>query len=114
LAQEKIRLLRQQQRMRALFDQRIQYAGHQQHRLQEQLVRGVTAVPQRAQEALARAQLRLQSVDPKVVLKRGYAWLTNRQGHALTNVAQFEKGQAVEATLVDGRVDLAVTQTKLD
>jgi exodeoxyribonuclease VII large subunit len=65
-------------------------------------------VPQRAQR-LERAALRLSSVDPHRVLERGYAWLSDDNGQALTHAAQFQPGQAVRATLADGDVPLTVT-----
>lgn len=64
-------------------------------------------VPQRAQR-LERAALRLASVDPRQVLQRGYAWLSDEGGQALTQAAQFQPGQAVRATLADGDVPLTV------
>jgi exodeoxyribonuclease VII large subunit len=42
-------------------------------------------------------------------LDRGYAWLTNESGQALTKVADFQALQAVTATLADGQVDLQVS-----
>jgi len=64
-------------------------------------------LPQHVQR-LERAALRLSSVDPRQVLERGYAWLSDEQGRALTHAAQFQPGQAVRATLADGEVPLKV------
>lgn len=64
-------------------------------------------VPQRAQR-LERAALRLASVDPRQVLQRGYAWLSDERGQALTHAAQFQPGQSVRATVADGDVPLTV------
>lgn len=50
----------------------------------------------------------LNSLDPRLVLQRGYAWLTDDAGHAITSVAQTRPGQAVQASLADGEVDLQV------
>lgn len=55
-----------------------------------------------------RAQLRLGLLDPSLVLKRGYAWLTTADGHALTSASQAQPGADVCATLTDGTVDLRV------
>ncbi len=60
-------------------------------------------------ERLARAQLRLELLDPKLVLQRGYAWLSDAQGHAIASVRQIHSGQPLTATLADGEVDLTVT-----
>jgi len=43
-----------------------------------------------------------------LVLDRGYAWLTDDSGQALTKVGDFQVNQAVTATLADGRVDMQV------
>ncbi|WP_026036854.1 exodeoxyribonuclease VII large subunit [Limnohabitans sp. Rim47] len=83
-------------------------SGHQLTRLEDRLSfnRG-QQVQQRAQR-LERAALRLSSVDPRQVLERGYAWLSDEHGQALTHAAQFQAGQAVRATLADGDVPLKV------
>jgi exodeoxyribonuclease VII large subunit len=65
-------------------------------------------VHQRAQR-LEHVALRLSSVDPRLVLERGYAWLSDEQGNALSQATQFRSGQSVRATLADGDVSLVVT-----
>ena len=83
--------------------------AHQLDRLNDRLgFNRAQQVPQRAQR-LERAALRLSSVDPHRVLERGYAWLSDDNGQALTHAAQFQPGQAVRATLADGDVPLTVT-----
>ncbi len=67
----------------------------------------------RAQERLARADLRLQMLDPALVLQRGYAWLADEHGQAVTRRAQTHAGQALTATLADGEVDLTVAPRRL-
>ncbi len=64
-------------------------------------------VAQRVQR-LARAELRLSSVDPHRVLERGYAWLSDDKGQALTHAGQFQPDQIVQATLSDGVVPMVV------
>lgn len=59
-------------------------------------------------QRLERSALRLSSVDPRQVLERGYAWLTDERGQALTHVTQFQPGQVVRATLADGGVPMKV------
>lgn len=55
-----------------------------------------------------RSQAALNLLDPRLVLGRGYAWLTDAEGRALTSAADFQAEQAVTATLVDGTVSLHV------
>jgi exodeoxyribonuclease VII large subunit len=84
--------------------------GHQLERLSDRLsFNRAQQVPQRAQR-LERAALRLSSVDPHRVLERGYAWLSDDKGQALTHADQFQPGQSVQATLSDGVVPLTVSR----
>ena len=62
---------------------------------------------------LARAAMRLELLNPQLVLQRGYAWLADIDGHAITQVGQTQPGQALRATLMDGQVDLTVTSPRL-
>ena len=82
--------------------------AHQLDRLDDRLrFQRVQQVPQRAQQ-LERAAVRLAAVDPHQVLERGYAWLSDEHGQALTQAGQFLPGQTVRATLADGQVPLKV------
>ncbi len=65
-------------------------------------------------ERVQRAELQLGLLDPSLVLKRGYAWLTNSEGVAITGVGGLEPGQQVHATLSDGTVDLSVQAARLN
>lgn len=58
---------------------------------------------------LDKAQLRLELLNPQLVLQRGYAWIADEKGHAITNVSMTRPGQPVRATFVDGQVDLTVS-----
>ena len=113
LANEKIKLMRQHQRMQTLLEQSVQRDKHRLSVLQSSLSRHAQQMPQTARERLARAQLRLELLDPRLVLQRGFALLTNAQGQTIASVTQLDVGQPVQATLADGRVDLQV-QSKMD
>jgi exodeoxyribonuclease VII large subunit len=67
---------------------------------------------QRAHDALAQSQRVLGLLDPRVVLRRGYAWLADDQGQTVTSVAQAHAGARVTATLADGEIDAQVLQTR--
>ena len=75
--------------------------------------RAVASAVQKQQWQIKSAQLRLESLNPQLVLKRGYAWLADTKGHAITSVRQTRTGQLVRATLVDGEVDLNVAAPRL-
>jgi exodeoxyribonuclease VII large subunit len=83
-------------------------SGHRLERLNDRLVFSRGKQVQQAGQRLERAALRLSSVDPHRVLERGYAWLSDDKGQALTHVGQFQPGQSVQATLSDGVVPLVV------
>ena len=51
---------------------------------------------------------RLGLLDPHLVLERGYAWLTDDSGRALTHASDFQSKQSVTASLADGQVKLQV------
>ncbi len=72
-----------------------------------------SALPAAAQRMLARrngdlerSRLQLGLLDPGLVLRRGYAWLTDTDGQAISSVRQIRSGQLVRATFADGEVDL--------
>ena len=66
-----------------------------------------------ASQRLERAQLRLQLLDPKLVLMRGYAWLADLDGVPVASASATRTGQALRATLADGEVDLTVSAPRL-
>ena len=78
-------------------------------RLSQDLLPALRRSWQRSQDRTHRAALRLGLLDPSLVLKRGYAWLTLDNGHTLTSAAQAQPGQRVRASLTDGTVDLTVS-----
>jgi exodeoxyribonuclease VII large subunit len=59
------------------------------------------------------ADLRLEMLNPRLVLKRGYAWLADAQGQAISSISQTCTGQAVRAILADGEVDMTVSPPRL-
>lgn len=111
LARQQLRLSQLGQRLhfasRLACQQRAQALATWQLRLPACVQVGV----QRQQQRLVHAQLRLALLDPRLVLQRGYAWLTDAQGGAITQVAQTHLGQQLRATLVDGELDLQVSQS---
>jgi exodeoxyribonuclease VII large subunit len=108
LSAEKMQLLRLQQRLGLAVQTRTQHCHNALATLASGLARGVQLTPATARERLHRAALRLELLDPKLVLRRGFAWLSDPDGKAITSVAQTAEGQALQATLADGVVDLRV------
>ena len=112
VSDEKLGLMRQEQRLQTQLQQVLQHKQHALAVLQDRLERSCTQAPQVARERLHRAQLRLEMLDPRLVLQRGFAWLADGQGQAIASVSELDVGQTVQATLADGRVDLQV-QSKM-
>lgn len=73
----------------------------------------VAAALQHHQRRFEKAQFRHAVLDPRLVLKRGYAWLSNRDGTPVIRAQSMHFGQDLCATLVDGEVDLTVSAIRL-
>ena len=89
---------------------------HEEHKIQAldaDFPRAITSNLQRSRQQLERAQLRLELLDPRLVLQRGYAWLADLQGQPITRAKATHVGQPVRATLADGEVDLTVSAPRL-
>lgn len=110
--------------------QQSRLALHQQHLLHAQRTNaarlrsrldtagaGLTQAVQRStkpfEDRLKNAQMRLELLNPALVLKRGYALLTTLEGNCVVTVSQTQAGQALLATLADGEVDLTVSSPRL-
>ena len=86
---------------------RLQSQQHAQEQQGPALQRALQQGLARRQAQWTQAQLRLQALDPALVLARGYAWLSNSSGRPVTSVYQVEPGQILNAVLADGAVELA-------
>lgn len=115
MARPSDRVARQQQTL-LLYAHRLQRGLLDNWKLKGQRIQALEAdFPLKTAQYLARhAQLLdrhkavLTSMDPKLVLIRGYAWLTTEAGQPLTSAFQARSGQPLTATLADGEVDLTV------
>ena len=57
---------------------------------------------------LNQLQARLALLDPKLVLKRGYAWVLDDAGRPVTHVAQSQVGQTLQVRLAGGSLGVTV------
>ncbi len=108
LGQQSQWLERLSHRLQAGLQSQVTGRAHQLERMSDRLRHQRDQQVQLGAQRLERVGLRLSSVDPKKVLLRGYAWLTDDAGQALTQTGQFQPGQSVRATLADGEVPLKV------
>jgi exodeoxyribonuclease VII large subunit len=81
--------------------------------LESRLPRALQAALQDQRGRLERSGLRLELLNPRLVLQRGYTWLSDVDGKAITSTLQVKIGQGVRATLADGEVDLTVSTRRL-
>lgn len=135
LAAERLRLERHQQRMphalRLRLERETARLAHACQRLPAASAPALQSARQRLQslaqawplaaaralqaerERLTRAALRLDLLDPRHTLARGYALLQTSGGLPLTRAAQAQPGQPVRATLADGALALTVQSAEV-
>jgi exodeoxyribonuclease VII large subunit len=78
------------------------------------LQRATLDMPKSHEMRLSRAALLLRSLDPALVLQRGYAWLENAQGQAIASVEELQPGAQIQARLADGGADMQVISTRVN
>lgn len=111
-SRHRLRLANVQQRMAHALQADQQRRRADVQRAAQEFPRVNQRALQRLRERTGHMAMRLQLLDPSLVLQRGYAWLTQANGQAISSVAQVHPGQSVRATLTDGVVDMAVTDVK--
>ncbi len=113
LGRNQLQLARSAQRLRHAMQLRLQRQQHTQQQLARQIPQGLQRGLEAQQRRLERAALRLELLDPRHALQRGYALLTDAKGQAVTRVAQARPGDALRASLSDGDIDLTVIHPRL-
>lgn len=108
-AQQRAELAQQRQRLAHAVLLKTERSHQKLRGLRADLMQKTAFRQANGQERLARAALRLELLDPRLVLQRGYAWLRDADGRTLVRAADTRPGQPVQATLADGEVDLTVT-----
>ena len=113
VAREQMQLARLAQRMRHGVLLKLQRLAQSRQALEAHLPQALQRSVAQQSDRLGRAALRLDLLDPRLVLQRGYALLTDADGHAVTSVRQARPGDALQATLADGAIDVTVTPPRL-
>ncbi|MDI3380761.1 exodeoxyribonuclease VII large subunit [Xenophilus aerolatus] len=108
VARQRMELSHAAQRMHHAALSKLERAAQVQRALQADWPARFEAALARRHERLARAALRLDLLDPALVLQRGYAWLADVHGVPVTRAAQLQPGQPVRAELSDGEAFLTV------
>lgn len=113
-------LIARQQRLLGLLAQRAAAAPRRRVELQAQrlahlaqrLDRAERELVLRQRSRLDALQARLQALDPHHVLARGYAWLDDGQGGAITSITALVPGREVRTVLADGSADMQVLRVR--
>lgn len=113
LARNQLQLSRQAQRLRHSMLLKLQRLAQNQQAIQVNFSNIFQRSLEQQRQTLDRIDLRLQLLDPCLVLQRGYALLTDQQGRPVTQARQAVPGTALKAQLSDGAVDVVVTQPRL-
>ena len=108
VARQQQQLAQQAQRIRHAVLFNLQRLAHQQQALAADLPVIFQRYLAQQRQRLERAALRLQLLDPRLLLQRGYALLTDAGGAAITSVQQAPVGTALRAVLADGALDIQV------
>ena len=112
ISQQVLRVTRLEQSMLQRMASITQACRHDLINKKAHLQRALGQTLQNSQQRVQRSQLRLGLLNPRLVLERGFAWLSDEKGVAISSVNQTKVGQSVQATLTDGLVDLSVVRTK--
>jgi exodeoxyribonuclease VII large subunit len=101
-------LMALQHRLAGAVQLRRQHQSLMLERLSEAMPLALTRGMAVHRQRLDRSGAALALLDPSLVLERGYAFLSDRDGATITRVGQVQPGQAVRATLADGSLNLTV------
>lgn len=112
-AREQLKLSQCSQRLRHGMLLNLQRLAHKNQALEADLPQAVARQLRQQRDQLERLGMQLELLNPHLVLQRGYALLTDTQGHAVTSVCQARPGDALRATLADGVLDVTVGQPRL-
>jgi len=108
VAQQRQRWVTLGYRLQKAMEKNLQLRAQNRKALEANLIEKFSRSLEREWQRLARCEAALGALDPRVVLQRGYAWLSDAQGRPVTQVAQTYSGQSLRASLADGEVDLTV------
>lgn len=100
------------QRAAAAPRRRVEMQTQRLAHLEQRHARAHRDILARQRTRLEALEARLQALDPQHVLARGYAWLDDGQGGAITSVQALQPGREVRAVLADGAADMQVLRVR--
>jgi exodeoxyribonuclease VII large subunit len=95
-------------RLASAARRRVAPCGTQLDQLEARLRRAAAVATASKAQRLTAIAARLQALDPKQVLLRGYAWLADEAGQPVLSIRQLRPQQAVQAVLGDGIAQVRV------
>ncbi len=112
LVKEQMRVSHLSQQLGQALKQSLPLQHHRLQTCQQSLGRSVRMALQHQHQRLDQSGVRLTLLDPRQVVQRGYALLQDSSGRAVTRVDSLQKGQSLQATLMDGEVVLTVDERR--
>ena len=97
-----------QSRMETVVRMKVERGKTDVERWESRAVNAVAALLSNERHRLQLLEQRLDAVDPKRILERGYS-ITLREGKAVRSVAELKAGDRIETRLKDGRATSVVT-----
>ena len=113
MAQQRLQLAQLRQRMRHGMLMKMQQQVHAYQALEADFAQKTLRRLERSRQVLQQLQVRMELLNPQRVLERGYSVLTTQTGQVVTSTRQAAVGTPLKALLVDGSLDVTVTQPKL-
>ena len=112
VAAHRVSAVQLQQRMQQSLSKRIQMLGQKSAAAQTALMRVVQSEAASKRQSQQQLGWRLHNLDPRLVLQRGYAWLTDEQNKPITSVHQLSPEQTLTVSLSDGEAGVRVLGLK--
>ena len=112
VAAHRVSAVHLQQRMQLSLSKRMQMLGQKSAAAQTALMRVVQSEAASKRQSQQQLGWRLHNLDPRLVLQRGYAWLTDEQNKPITSVHQLSPEQTLIVSLSDGEAGVRVLGLK--
>ena len=97
-----------QSRMETLVRMRVERGKTEVERWESRVTNNVTTMLADERHRLQLLEQRMDAVDPKRILERGYS-ITLREGKAVRSIAELKPGDRIETRLKDGKTTSVVT-----
>lgn len=113
MAQQRLQLSQYGQRTRHGLLMKVQRLTHAYQGLEANFSQKTLRRLQHQQQVVAQIGARMELLNPQRLLERGYSVLTTQTGQVITTTQQAPVGTPLKVVLMDGSLDVTVTQPKL-